>query len=203
MSKFINHLKPLWKKYIERRVESGNANGEHFNNVIKVRTQDYIGKMLLTVIFISVLLMKWKPSTENDNIEVLQLITPVVMILFIITGNTIAFIIVLIMGFIKKYDNCINKTAIWIDDYILCPVSKELDNNAFGFILANIIMLLAIYNRNWQALMVNWQTTPKSHSIFIYQLFIFILVTIVLPFISCWFNTLVSGFINVLKNNRN
>lgn len=199
MNKFKQIFKPIWNKFITRRKENGDIYGEHIENVIKEVARDYVGKALLIIGFIMALVYQWSPSKNTGSFEGFQLTIPLILCFWILICSGIEFTLLCTFTFFRKKEHYVPKLIIWFDNQFVSPISNELNNNAFGFVLGNIILLATLYDHSWMGIVKNWQENPQNHSSIIAQTMLFLFASVVVPLIICWLNTLLSRFINVLK----
>lgn len=202
MNKFLNLLKLIYKKYINLRKESTKIYSKSFENECKSVLSDYIGKILLTLIFALVFISNWTHD-KTQNFEAFQMATPTLVIFWICMLTGIGYIIVSTLIFLRKQNFWLAQSILWIHNQIMYPLNEKLNDNIFGVILTNLVLLAGLYNRNWQEFINLWQTSPKSHASLIMQLILFLVYTVITPYFFCIINTVVSRILRIYSTMNN
>jgi hypothetical protein len=201
MNKFLNLLKPICKKFIDRKKEIHKIFSKPFDNAFYGVLNNYISKILLTLKFVIVFSQHW-PIVKTRDFEVFQMLIPFIGTFWIFVLNGIEFTIITILILLKKQKLWLARLVLWLHTRIVYLLNNALSDNIFGLVLTNLILQTFLYNRNWDKFIIIWSTNPKNHTHFIMQLICFFVYTVIIPYLFCWLITLLSRFINVYSTTN-
>lgn len=113
----------------------------------KENIKEFSGKIILTVIFISTIMLTLNPIDTKWDQDLFNAYTPVCLWGSVLLINTLFFI--LIRDLIKCDSYSLKKIAVTLYDYIVYPTNKEFNDNLTSFVISSLIIMFINYNKLW------------------------------------------------------